>query len=167
MTSKQRRIVKFCVPCLSFTMGVVAMLFTADALAIPPIEVGRATISPEAWLGLVATGVFFVLGGFTARNDRDIRDLRKAIQEAEAYAENKAKDLVAEREVKLSALTEAFSKQFQAVTIEQRQQQAQINMLSERVLREHPRKEDLDQMQDRMDRRFDKLESMVQRSNRQ
>lgn len=122
-----------CVPCIAVVLGLTCLVWTMTALAQSPEGVGPlAQISSEAIFAAVLSAALLIVGGYTARNDRDMRELRVAIKE-----------------------------QFNAVGIEQRQQQTEINLLSERVLREHPSKEEVKDLREEMGERFDKLENLI------
>lgn len=116
---------------LAFTailLGFVFMGWATDALAQ-----GRGSeISSEAIFAALMSAAFLIVGGYTARNDRDMRELRAAMKE-----------------------------QFKALGIEQRQQQSQINLLSERVLREHPTKDEFMALRDETRDGFNKLENLI------
>lgn len=121
-----------CIPCTAILLGLFCLAWTMDALAQTPTSGPLAQISTEAIFAAMMSAALLIVGGYTARNDRDMRELRSAMKE-----------------------------QFHAIGIEQRQQQTEINLLSERVLREHPSKEEVKDLREEMGDRFDKLETLI------
>lgn len=120
-----------CVPCISILTGLVCLLWTMDVLA--ETQGGPlAQISSEAIFAALMSAALLIVGGYTARNDRDMRELRAAMKE-----------------------------QFNGIGVEQRQQQTQINLLSERVVREHPSKDEIKELRDEMRGNFGKLEDLI------
>lgn len=124
-----------CIPCASFVLGLAGMGWTVNVWAVPtpgPL----AGIGTEAIFSALITAALLVVSGYTARNDRDMRELRKAMQE-----------------------------QFGAVALEQRQQQTQINLLAEKF-GDRPSRQELTDIRLELDRRFDRLESLLMRRPR-
>lgn len=117
---------------VAILLGLACLLWTMDALAQSPAVGPLAQLSSETIFGALMSACLLIVGGYTARNDRDMREIRKAMQA-----------------------------QFKAVGIEQRQQQGQITLLSERVLREHPSKEEVKDLRKEMGDRFDSLEKLI------
>lgn len=120
-----------CVPCVSILLGLICLLWTMDALAQSsggPL----AQIGSEAIFAALISAALLIVGGYTARNDRDMRELRTAMKD-----------------------------QFKAVGVEQRQQQSQINLLSERVLREHPTRDEIKELREEMRDNFEKLQNII------
>lgn len=119
-----------CVPCVTFLLGMFCMCWTVDALAQPPG--GPLTeISAEAIFAALISTFLLVVSGFTARNDRDMRELRNAMKE-----------------------------QFGAVGMEQRQQQAQITLLVERF-GDRPSRQELTDLRLELAGRFDRMEDLL------
>ncbi len=125
MTRRARR----CIPCAAFLLGLLAMLWTAGAWA----QSGGsfAGLPPEAIFGALITVALFVVSGYTARTDRDMRDLAKLMRE-----------------------------QFGAVATEQRQQQTQINLLTERF-GDRPSRQELNDLRLELGSRFDRMEDLI------
>ena len=127
-----RRLVR-CVPCMAILLGLLCLGWTMQALAQPHGTAGPlADLSVEAVFAALMSAAFLVVGGYTARNDRDMREFRKAVSE-----------------------------QFRALTIEQRQQQTEINLLTERVLRDYPTKEEVKEWRAEWRESFNELKMLI------
>lgn len=122
---------------VAILVGLLCLVWAMDALAQAQPVGPLSNISTEAVFAALMSAAFLIVGGYTARNDRDMRELRAAMKE-----------------------------QFKAVGIEQRQQQAQLNLLSERVIREHPSKEEVKELREEISGRFDKLENLIRTGGR-
>jgi hypothetical protein len=118
---------------MAILLGLLCLAWTMNALAQTQNAAGPlAQISSEAIFAALMSAALLIIGGYTARNDRDMRELRAAMKE-----------------------------QFHMVGMEQRQQQTEITLLSERVLREHPSKEEVKDLREEIGERFDKLETLI------
>lgn len=116
-----------CVPCAAFVLGMLCMGWTLDALAqTRPGPLGD--ISAEAIFAALFSAALLVISGYTARNDRDMREFRKAVDD-----------------------------RFGAVHVEQRQQQTQISLLVEKF-GDRPSRQELADLRAHIDLRFDRLE---------
>jgi hypothetical protein len=89
-------------------------------------------ISAEAWLSLIAMIIFALIAGYMGRLNGEIRDHK--------------------------SLT---AKQFEAVSMEQRQQQTQLNLMRENFHKEHPSTREFVDLREDMKDRFDRLESLI------
>ena len=127
-----RRLVR-CVPCMAILLGLLCMVWTMTALAQPPGTAGPlADVSTEAVFAALMSAAFLIVGGYTARTDRNMREFRKAVSE-----------------------------QFRAVSIEQRQQQTELNLLTERVLRDYPTKEEVKEWRTEWRESFNELKTLI------
>jgi hypothetical protein len=118
---------------MAILLGLICLAWTMEALAQTATGGGPlAQISSEAIFAAIISASLLIVGGYTARNDRDMREFRKTVQE-----------------------------QFRAVGMEQRQQQTEMNLLSERVLREYPTKQEVKEWRLEMRESFDKLENLL------
>lgn len=119
-----------CVPCAAFLLALVCAAWTADAMAQTNIQAGG--VSMDAVFGIIATGLFMLVAGYTARTRADLRDLK----------------------TDTSALIRAAMQELA-------QHQQQINMLRSDILKEHPSRPEFTALRDDMHRGFDEVKDLI------
>jgi len=119
-----------CVPCASFVLGLVCAVWTASAMAQPMDA--RAGFSPDAVLGIVATGLFMLVAGYTARTRADLRELK----------------------TDTNALIRAAMQELA-------QHQQQINMLRSDILKEHPSRPEFTALRDDLRHGLDEVKALI------
>lgn len=119
-----------CVPCLALMLGIVAAGWTAVAMAQTPNAQGG--VSPDAVLGIVATGLFMLVAGYTARTRADLRELKS---DTSALIRSAMQELA--------------------------QHQQQINMLRSDILKEHPSRPEFTALRDDMRHGFDEVKALI------
>jgi len=129
-----RRLVR-CVPCLALLLGLVAATWTAVAMAQTTNE--QAGVSPDAVLGIIATGLFMLVAGYTARTRADLRDLKT---DTSALIHSAMRDLA--------------------------QHQQQINMLRSDILKEHPSRPEFTALREDMHRGFGEVKDLIRGDHR-
>jgi hypothetical protein len=119
-----------CIPCAALLFGLISAGWTAVAMADPTNV--QAGVSPDAVLGIVATGLFMLVAGYTARTRADLRDLK----------------------TDTSALIRAAMQELA-------QHQQQINMLRSDILKEHPSRPEFTALRDDMHRGFAEVKDLI------
>lgn len=119
-----------CVPCLALLLGLVAAAWTAVAMA--ETTNAQAGVSTDAVLGIIATGLFMLVAGYTARTRADLRELKT---DTSALIRSALQELA--------------------------QHQQQINMLRSDILKEHPSRPEFTALRDDMHRGFDELKELI------
>jgi hypothetical protein len=96
-----------------------------------------SSISGDAILGTVGAVLFALIAGYTKRMDRDLSELKGATERT-----------------------------LNAVFTEQKQQQAQINLLRAEIRKEHPSRDEFTDMRDDMRLRFNRLEMLLRNGHK-